>query len=64
MRLKGFKKVFIAKGATEEVTISLPFDSFKFYNTSIDFVAEPGEFDILIGTNSQETQSIRIVLEK
>ncbi len=51
-QLKGFKKVFLKKGETQTVTLELKPDDIKFYNSELDFVAEPGEFEIFVGTNS------------
>lgn len=52
--LKGFKKVVLNPGQTERVTIMLPKSSFEFYDMNQhDFRMEPGVFNILIGTSSQ-----------
>ena len=51
-QLKGFKKVFLKKGETQTVTLELKPDDLKFYNGELDFVAEPGEFEVFVGTNS------------
>ena len=50
--LKGFQKVAIAKGATETVTFTLTENDLKFYNERLEFVAEPGTFEIFVGTSS------------
>ncbi len=51
-QLKGFKKVFLKKGETQTVTLELKPDNLKFYNSELDFVAEPGVFEVFVGTNS------------
>lgn len=51
-QLKGFKKVFIKKGESKTVTITLSPDDLKFYDSSLDFVAEPGDFEVFAGGNS------------
>ncbi|WP_416445213.1 beta-glucosidase BglX [Leeuwenhoekiella sp. A16] len=51
-QLKGFKKVFIKKGESKTVTITLSPDDLKFYDSSLDFVAEPGDFEVFVGGNS------------
>jgi len=61
--LKGFKKVFIEKGATQEVMFDLNDELFKFYNKNLMFVLEPGNFNLSIGTNSQNTQSLNLYVE-
>ena len=50
--LKGFHKVFLKKGETKNVTLTLKADDLKFYNGSLEFIAEPGEFEVFVGGNS------------
>ena len=50
--LKGFQKIFLKKGETKTVSFTLSVEDLKFYNANIDFVAEPGEFQVAIGTDS------------
>lgn len=58
--LKGFEKVALKAGETKTVRFELSKEDLKFYNFGIDFVFEPGEFDVMIGPNSQELKSTRI----
>lgn len=53
--LKGFQKVLIKKGETKTVTFKLSLEDLKFYNSNLDFVAEPGAFEVFVGTNSNTT---------
>ena len=50
--LKGFEKIFLKKGETKTVTFTISVEDLKFYNTNLDFVAEPGDFQVTIGANS------------
>ncbi|EKY04092.1 putative beta-glucosidase [Hoylesella saccharolytica F0055] len=51
--LKGYDKVFLKRGETKRVTIELKADAFSFYDIKRhDFVVEPGEFEILVGSSS------------
>ncbi|WP_159021512.1 beta-glucosidase BglX [Formosa sp. L2A11] len=50
--LKGFQKVLIKKGETQTITFKISVEDLKFYNSNLDFVAEPGEFEVFVGTNS------------
>ncbi len=61
--LKGFQKVLLKKGERKEVTISLSPDDLKFYNRQLDFVSEPGEFEIFVGTNSDAQLSKSFTLK-
>ncbi|WP_179351407.1 beta-glucosidase BglX [Winogradskyella vidalii] len=50
--LKGFQKVEIKKGETKTVTFDISVEDLKFYNSDLDFVAEPGQFHVFVGTDS------------
>lgn len=58
--LKGFRKVSVAPGETVNAVITLDADAFKYYdpskatedNRETGWIAEPGEFSILVGTSS------------
>jgi len=50
--LKGFQKVSLKKGETQEVVLELGPDALKFYNAQLEFVAEPGTFEVYVGTDS------------
>lgn len=54
-QLKGFKKVFLKKGESKTVTLTLTPEDLKFYNSSLEFMAEPGDFEVYVGTNSEDT---------
>lgn len=60
--LKGFKKVFIKKGETTTVTFEVQPDALKFYNSQLQFVAEPGAFELFTGTDSTTDTKVRIDL--
>ncbi len=51
-QLKGFKKVFLKKGEQKTLTLELKPEDLKFYNSELEFVAEPGDFEVFVGTNS------------
>jgi beta-glucosidase len=61
--LKGFQKIFLKAGASKEVNFTLSEEDLKFYNYDLDFVAEPGEFIVFIGTSSNDTKEARFDLE-
>jgi beta-glucosidase len=61
--MKGFQKIFLKAGESKEVSFSLSEEDLKFYNYELDFVAEPGEFIVFIGTSSVETKEARFILE-
>ncbi|WPO89089.1 beta-glucosidase BglX [Chryseobacterium sp. HR92] len=58
--LKGFQKVFIKKGESKKIDFKLTPEDLKFFDDNLNFDWEGGEFDIMIGTNSQHVQTKRI----
>ena len=34
----------------------------KFYNYNLDFVCEPGDFEVMIGTNSRDVKTAKFTL--
>lgn len=50
--LKGFQKIAIKKGEKQTVTFKIAQEDLKFYNSDLQFVAEPGDFEVFIGGNS------------
>ena len=54
--LKGFQKVFIPKGQTKRVEFKLNVKDLGFWNNLMQYVVEPGAFEIMVGTNSEELQ--------
>lgn len=59
--LKGFCRVDLEPGEEKEVEFLLDFDSFKLLNLDMEWVAEPGEFEIIIGSSSADTGLSRII---
>jgi beta-glucosidase len=62
--LKGFQKVFLKKGETKKVTFKITPEDLKFYNNDLKYDWESGDFEIMIGTNSQEVQKDKITWNK
>lgn len=61
-QLKGFQKIKLKKGERKEVTITLTPDDLKFYDAQLEFVSEPGEFKIFVGTDSNADLSESFIL--
>jgi len=63
--LKGFKRVEVKKGKTEQAVIDLPPSSFEFYDWTLRKMAvTPGEYEIFYGnssdSNNLKTEKIKI----
>lgn len=62
--LKNFQKVFIKKGESKTINFTLTPENLKFYDDELNFDWEDGEFDIMVGTDSQHVQTKRITWSK
>lgn len=60
--LKDFKRVSIARGETVEVSFTIDASKLKFYNADIQYVCEPGEFQVMVGTDSEHVQTATLTL--
>jgi beta-glucosidase len=52
--LKGFEKIMLTPGESKKVSFLLTDELLGFFNNEGKFVVEAGEFDVMIGTNSNE----------
>ncbi|WP_223559685.1 beta-glucosidase BglX [Chryseobacterium lathyri] len=62
--LKGFQKISIKKGESKKVDFKLTSEDLKFFDNDLNYDWESGEFDIMVGTNSQDVQTKRITWSK
>ena len=53
--LKGFSKVWLEPGETKTVSVDLDRSALSFFDAARhEWVAEPGRFDVLVGSSSQD----------
>lgn len=52
--LKGFDKIGLTSGESKQVNFTLTKDDLAFYTKDMEFKAEPGDFKVFVGTNSEE----------
>jgi beta-glucosidase len=62
--LKGFQKITLKKGEKQTVSFDITVEDLKFYNSDLQFVAEPGQFDIFVGGNSNADKKVSFELTK
>lgn len=62
--LRGFKKISLKVGESGTVHFKITVDDLKFFNADLKFVAEPGDFKLFIGGNSQDVREIGFTLVK
>ena len=58
--LKGFQRIHLAVGESKEVSFDITPDMLKFYNADLKHVIEPGDFQIMIGTNSKDVKTLKL----
>ncbi|MBS1524524.1 MAG: beta-glucosidase BglX [Bacteroidetes bacterium] len=58
--LKGFKKISLQPGEHKEVSFNISTDDLKFWNNSLHYDWEPGQFIVQIGANSSDTHSASV----
>ena len=61
-KLKGFQKVMIPKGQSKQVSFTIGAEELKFYNSALQWVAEPGDFKVYIGTSSDNVKEASLKL--
>ena len=60
--LKGFERINLKPGESRQVTFTIDADLLKFYNKDLDYVCEPGDFEVMIGTDSRNVQRKQFTL--
>ena len=61
--LKGFERISLKKGESKTVNFTINAELLKFYNSNLDFVCEPGEFEVMVGPNSRDVQTKKFTLK-
>ncbi|MFA5814246.1 MAG: glycoside hydrolase family 3 N-terminal domain-containing protein [Bacteroidales bacterium] len=60
--LKGFAKVFLEPGETKTITLEIIPELLSFYDIDMNYIVEPGEFAIMVGSSSRDEDLIKAVL--
>jgi beta-glucosidase len=60
--LKGFQKIMLQPGETRELKFTLSEKELGFYRRDMTFGTEPGEYEIMVGGNSEELQKVKVKL--
>ena len=55
--LKGFERIYLQPGQTRTVTFKIAPEMLKFYDYDLQYVIEPGDFQVMIGSNSRDVKS-------
>lgn len=55
--LKGFERVTLKAGESRKVSFSITTELLKYYNSNLEYVCEPGDFELMIGGSSLDVKS-------
>ena len=64
--LKGFQRLTLAPGEAKTVTLEITPEHLAFYDIDMNYVVEPGEFEIMVGNSSrdQDLQKVLLTVEE
>jgi beta-glucosidase len=60
--LKGFQKIELQPGETKTVALDITPESLAFYDVHMKYVVEPGDFEIMVGNSSRDTDLQKVIL--
>jgi beta-glucosidase len=61
--LKGFERVYLEPGETKKVELDITPELLAFYDLRLNFVVEPGIFEIMIGASSRDCDLQTVTLQ-
>ncbi|NRA30520.1 MAG: glycoside hydrolase family 3 C-terminal domain-containing protein [Parvularculaceae bacterium] len=61
--LKGFQRVSLAPGEQQTVTFRVGPEHLRFYDINMNRLVEPGAFDIMVGSSSEDHQTATLIVE-
>ncbi|MEO5581263.1 MAG: beta-glucosidase BglX [Saprospiraceae bacterium] len=61
--LKGFQRILLKPGENKTVSFTIDESMLKFYNSSLVYGSEPGQFEVFIGPNSRDTRKVSFELK-
>src|SRR5829696_3611034 len=58
--LKGFRKVWLEPGQSQTVTFVITPEMLSFYDVNMNWIVEPGDFTLMIGSASDKTRDVKL----
>jgi len=52
--LKGFRRISLQPHETQEVTFEVAVQQLGLYDANLRYTVEPGEFEIMVGSSSED----------
>jgi beta-glucosidase len=60
--LKGFQKIELQPGEAKTIALDITPESLAFYDVNMKYVVEPGDFEIMVGNSSRDSDLQKVVL--
>ena len=60
--LKGFRKIELQPGETQTIALGITPATLAFYDVNMNYVVEPGDFEIMVGTSSRDEDLEKVIL--
>lgn len=61
--LRCFERISLKAGESRRVSFTITPDMLKFYNRDLEYVLEPGDFNIMIGPDSRDLKTAKLTVE-
>lgn len=61
-QLADFARIHMEPGEERRITFVLPYERLGYYDLSMNYIVEPGEFDLFVGGNSRDCLRERFTL--
>ena len=61
--LKGFAKVALSPGETKTVALDITPELLAFHDIDMKYTVEPGDFEIMVGNSSRDTDMQKVILK-
>jgi beta-glucosidase len=60
--LKGFMRITLQPGQTQTVALDITPEHLAFYDINMNYIVEPGTFEIMVGNSSQDQDLQKVIL--
>ena len=61
--LKGFERITLKPGESRTVSFKINADLLKFYDKDLNYVCEPGDFEVMVGPNCRDVKRLPFTLQ-
>jgi beta-glucosidase len=61
--LKAFRRITLEPGEKRTVTFDIGVEQLAFFDRAMEWVVEPGEFELLVGSSSAQLEAVPLVVE-